>query len=138
MKWMQVAIKPAKPLAFGLLNGVPTFGLPGNPVSAMVSFELFMRPALLKMMGYKQIWRPTYKAKAVTPLLRRKDGKVHFARVSLKKKDDLYEASLLDGQGSHQLAAMANAQGLAILPDGGGVEKGDLVDVIQISEPETN
>ena len=138
MRWMQVAIKPAKPLAFGLLNGVPIFGLPGNPVSAMVSFELFMRPALLKMMGYKQIWRPTYKAKAVTPLLRRKDGKVHFARVSLKKKDDLYEASLLDGQGSHQLAAMANAQGLAILPDGGGVEKGDLVDVIQLSEPETN
>ena len=138
MRWMQVAIKPAKPLAFGLLNGVPIFGLPGNPVSAMVSFELFMRPALLKMMGYKQIWRPTYKAKAATPLLRRKDGKVHFARVSLKKKDDLYEASLLDGQGSHQLAAMANAQGLAILPDGGGVEKGDLVDVIQLSEPETN
>ena len=63
---------------------------------------------------------------------------MHFARVSLKKKDDLYEASFLDGQGSHQLAAMANAQGLAILPDGGGVEKGDLVDVIQLSEPETN
>ena len=135
-------IKPGRPIALGHVldneRQVPLVGLPGNPVSAMVSFELFMRPALLKMMGYKQIWRPTYKAKAVTPLLRRKDGKVHFARVSLKKKDDLYEASLLDGQGSHQLAAMANAQGLAILPDGGGVEKGDLVDVIQLSEPETN
>ena len=66
MKWMQVAIKPAKPLAFGLLNGVPIFGLPGNPVSAMVSFELFMRPALLKIMGYEQIWRPYLKAKATT------------------------------------------------------------------------
>jgi len=138
MKWMQVAIKPAKPLAFGLLNGVPIFGLPGNPVSAMVSFELFMRPALLKMMGYKQIWRPYLRAKAVTPLKRRKDGKVHFARVALTRNNDSYEVSLLEGQGSHQLAAMANAQGLAVLPNGEGVEKGDFVDVMQLSEPEIN
>ncbi len=136
MKWMQVAIKPAKPLAFGLLNGVPIFGLPGNPVSAMVSFELFMRPALLKMMGYEQIWRPCVKAKATTPLKRRKDGKVHFARVTLTRKEDSYEVTLLEGQGSHQLAAMANAQGLAVLPNGEGVEKGDFVDVLQLTEPE--
>jgi len=138
MKWMQVAIKPAKPLAFGLLEGVPIFGLPGNPVSAMVSFELFMRPTLLKIMGYKQIWRPYLKAKAATPLKRRKDGKVHFARVALIRKEDSYEVSFLDGQGSHQLAAMANAQGLAVLPDGEGVEKGDFVDVLQLTEPEMN
>ena len=136
MKWMQVAIKPAKPLAFGLLNDVPIFGLPGNPVSAMVSFELFMRPALLKMMGFEQIWRPHIKAKAVNSLKRRKDGKVHFARVTLSRKEDSYEVSFLEGQGSHQLAAMADAQGLAILPDGEGVEKGDSVDVMQLTEPE--
>ncbi|MFL3011385.1 MAG: gephyrin-like molybdotransferase Glp [Acidimicrobiales bacterium] len=136
MKWMQVAIKPAKPLAFGLLNDVPIFGLPGNPVSAMVSFELFMRPALLKMMGYEQIWRPYIKAKATTPLKRRKDGKVHFARVTLTRKEDSYEVSLLEGQGSHQLAAMANAQGLAVLPNGEGLEIGDFVDVMQLTEPE--
>ena len=136
MKWMQVAIKPAKPLAFGLLNDVPIFGLPGNPVSAMVSFELFMRPALLKMMGCEQIWRPHIKAKAANPLKRRKDGKVHFARVTLVRKEDSYEVSFLEGQGSHQLAAMADAQGLAILPDGEGVEKGDSVDVMQLTEPE--
>jgi len=136
MKWMQVAIKPAKPLAFGLLNDVPIFGLPGNPVSAMVSFELFMRPALLKMMGYEQIWRPHIKAKAATPLKRRKDGKVHFARVTLARKEDSYEVSLLEGQGSHQLAAMANAQGLAVLPNGEGLEIGDFVDVMQLTEPE--
>ena len=138
MKWMQVAINPAKPLAFGLLDGVPIFGLPGNPVSAMVSFELFMRPTLLKIMGYKQIWRPYLKAKAVTPLKRRKDGKVHFARVTLIRKEDSYEVSLLEGQGSHQLAAMANAQGLAVLPNGEGVKKGDFVDVMQLTEPEIN
>ena len=138
MKWMQVAIKPAKPLAFGLLNGVPVFGLPGNPVSAMVSFELFMRPALLKIMGYAQIWRPYLKAKAVTSFKRRQDGKVHFARVALIRKKDSYEVSFLEGQGSHQLAAMANAQGLAVLPNGEGVKEGDFVDVMQLSEPEIN
>ena len=138
MKWMQVAIKPAKPLAFGLLNDVPIFGLPGNPVSAMVSFELFMRPALRKMMGYQQIWRPHLKAKAASSLKRRKDGKVHFARVTLTRNKDSYEVSFLKGQGSHQLSAMANAQGLAILPNGEGVKEGDFVEVMQLSEPEIN
>ena len=138
MKWMQVAIKPAKPLAFGLLNDVPIFGLPGNPVSAMVSFELFMRPALRKMMGYQQIWRPYLKAKAVSSLKRRKDGKVHFARVTLTRNKDSYEVSFLKGQGSHQLSAMANAQGLAVLPNGEGVKEGDFVEVMQLSEPEIN
>ena len=63
---------------------------------------------------------------------------MHFARVSLKNKEGIYEATLLEGQGSHQLAAMANAHGLAVLPDGEGIAKGDLVDVIQLSEPETD
>ena len=95
-----------------------------------------MRPALLKMMGYKQVWRPYLRAKAVTPLKRRKDGKVHFARVTLTRKKDSYEVSLLEGQGSHQLSAMANAQGLAVIPNGEVFEKGDFVDVMQLSEPE--
>ena len=89
-------------------------------------------------MGYEQIWRPYLKAKATTSLKRRKDGKVHFARVTLAKKKDSYEVSFLEGQGSHQLAAMANAQGLAVLPNGEGVKEGDLVDVMQLSEPEIN
>ncbi|MGH9062128.1 MAG: molybdopterin-binding protein [Acidimicrobiales bacterium] len=59
MRWMQVAIRPAKPLAFGVVKGVPVFGLPGNPVSSMVSFECFARPALRQMMGHPAIHRPT-------------------------------------------------------------------------------
>ena len=97
-----------------------------------------MRPALRKMMGYQQIWRPYLKAKAVSSLKRRKDGKVHFARVTLTRNKDSYEVSFLKGQGSHQLSAMANAQGLAVLPNGEGVKEGDFVDVMQLSEPEIN
>ncbi|MGZ4793585.1 MAG: molybdopterin molybdotransferase MoeA, partial [Ilumatobacteraceae bacterium] len=64
MRWMQISIKPAKPFAFGLLprnadRRIPVFGLPGNPVSSMVSFELFARPALRKMMGHTELDRPT-------------------------------------------------------------------------------
>ena len=83
MRWMQVAIKPAKPLAFGHLaaTGTPVFGLPGNPVSAMVSFELFARPALRRMAGHRQLERPRLRARATSDLPRRRDGKVHFALV---------------------------------------------------------
>src|SRR6185503_10182444 len=82
MAWMQVAIKPAKPLAFGVVKGTPVFGLPGNPVSSMVSFELFARPALRKVMGHADLHRPAIAAVADAPLTRRPDGKVHFVRVT--------------------------------------------------------
>ena len=82
MRWMQVAIKPAKPLAFGLIDDTPVFGLPGNPVSSMVSFELFARPALRRMMGHPRPDAPMIPAVAAEPLPRRNDDKVHFARVS--------------------------------------------------------
>src|SRR5208283_1284198 len=62
MHFWQVAMRPGKPLAFGAIEGVPLFGLPGNPVSAMVSFEQFVRPFLLKMQGHKKIFRQTVKA----------------------------------------------------------------------------
>ena len=64
MRWMQVAIKPAKPFAFGTIDGVPVFGLPGNPVSSLVSFEMFARPALRQMMGHAEPFRPTVLAVA--------------------------------------------------------------------------
>jgi len=60
--FLKVAMKPGKPLAFGTIGGKPAFGLPGNPVSSMVSFEQFVRPSLLKMMGHHQIFRPTIEA----------------------------------------------------------------------------
>ena len=130
MRWMQVAVRPAKPLAFGLVDGVPVFGLPGNPVSSMVSFELFARPALRAMSGHRGLDRPRVEAVVVGELRRRADGKVHFGRVVVEYRDGRYLAWSAGGQGSHQLAAMATATGLAILPDGDGMSDGDEVEVI--------
>ena len=133
MNWMQVAIKPAKPLAFGLLSGTPVFGLPGNPVSSMVSFELFARPALRAMMGRVDTERPTFPAIVDEPLRRSPDGKTHFSRVVLSREDDgAWHVRSAGGQGSHQLLAMALANGLAVLPDGNGAEQGGTVQVMHL------
>ncbi len=132
--WMQVAIKPAKPLAFGVMSNTPVFGLPGNPVSSMVSFELFARPALRRMMGRLDAERPMIKAIADEPITRTADGKTHFVRVVVSQQGDgAWHARSAGGQGSHQLRAMAAANGLAVLPDGDGVESGAPVTVMYLS-----
>jgi molybdenum cofactor synthesis domain-containing protein len=140
MHWMQIAIKPAKPFAFGLLTNstgraVPVFGLPGNPVSSLVSFELLARPALLQIMGHSApLLRPTIIAIADTPLRRSPDGKVHYQRVhGAFQPDGRYHVSARGPQGSHQLAATALANALAELPDGGGVAAGAEVTVFVLS-----
>jgi molybdenum cofactor synthesis domain-containing protein len=135
MRWMQIAIRPAKPFAFGLLEGpersVPVFGLPGNPVSSLVSYELLARPALRQMMGHPDIDRPRVRAVADEGLRRRPDGKVHWNRVAGRFEDDgrLHVRST-GAQGSHQLASTAAANGLAAVPDGDGIEPGGDVDVL--------
>ena len=131
MRWMQVAIKPAKPLAFGTVDGKPIFGLPGNPVSSMVSFELFARPGLRKMMGFPVLERPRTLAVADEPLRRTPDGKVTFARVFASMGDDgRFHVRSSGGQASNLLRAMALANALAIVPDGDGIEAGADVETI--------
>ncbi len=131
--WMQVAIKPAKPLAFGVMTGTPVFGLPGNPVSSMVSFELFARPALRRMMGRLDAERPHLWALAEDGLRREPDGKTHFLRVVVTQRGDgAWRVRSAGGQGSHHLLAMASANGLAVLPDGDGVEPGGSVRVMYL------
>ena len=131
MRWMQVAIKPAKPLAFGTVGDTPIFGLPGNPVSSMVSFELFARPGIRAMMGHDEPVIPPVRGIAGADLARRADGKTHFARVhAALTEDGRHSASFSGGQGSHQLSAMAAANALAIVPDGDGVAAGEAVDLI--------
>jgi molybdopterin molybdotransferase len=130
--WYQVAIKPAKPLCFGMLRGTPVFGLPGNPVSSFVSFELFARPALLEMMGHDDIFRPHVVARAEQPMPRRRDGKLHLDRVVVRVEDGRYVATGVRSQESNALAASAAANGLALLPDGDGVAAGDDVTVMLI------
>lgn len=131
MRWMQVAVRPAKPFAFGVVEDVPVFGLPGNPVSSAVSFELFARPALLEMAGHARTGRRRVPAVAPDGLRRRADGKVHFVRVVLGRDGDgPLEARSAGAQGSHQVSALAAADGLAVLPDGDGVPPGGHVEVL--------
>jgi molybdenum cofactor synthesis domain-containing protein len=138
MRWMQIAIKPAKPFAFGLLESAgrrtPVFGLPGNPVSSMVSFELFARPALRKMMGHTHLDRTTVAAIADQGLPRRTDGKTHYMRVFGSFGDDgRYHIGSVGAQGSHQLAATSLADAIAIVPDGDGIEPGGSVVTMLLS-----
>lgn len=134
-RWSQVAIKPAKPLAFGVIGGVPVFGLPGNPVSSLVSFELFARPALLQAMGHPHRFRPEVPAVAGAPLPRRRDGKLHLDRVRLHVEDGRFVADPVRAQASNALAATAAANGLALVPDGEGVEAGEAVRVLRLDVP---
>jgi len=131
-RWFQVAIRPAKPFAFGTVAGTPVFGLPGNPVSCLVSFELFGRPGIRRRMGFagERLWRPVVAAEAPDGLRRRPDGKLHLVRVAteLVPQDDGHPVRWLvrerGSQASNALTAMAVADALALVPDGDGVPPG--------------
>jgi len=138
----RVREKPGKPLVFGLLKGrsktgeaknIPFFGLAGNPVSAMVNFELFARPAILKMMGRKKLAKPTVRA-VVEDAIENTDGRRVFTRVFVEKRGDGYFARLTGPQGSGILTSMTLANGLAIVPeDKPGVKPGDVVEVMMLN-----
>ncbi len=112
----RVRMKPGKPLAFGCIGDVPVLGLPGNPVSVMVSFETFVRPAILKMLGRTDLQRPTVEATLMDEV-KRKDGRRHFVRVRVEQQEGEYRAHLTGGQGSGILSSMVKANGFAILPE---------------------
>jgi molybdenum cofactor synthesis domain-containing protein len=134
MHWMQVAIRPAKPFAFGLIEQTPVFGLPGNPVSSMVSYEVLARPGLRRLAGRPEAdWhRPPVPAVVAEGSLRGgRDGRTTFARVQVHMgPDGRYQVTSAGGQGSHQLYAMALAGGLAVVPPGIDVAQGDVVPVL--------
>jgi molybdopterin molybdotransferase len=136
-----VRMKPGKPLAFGLIRGVtkagtarsiPHVGLPGNPVSSMVTFELFVRPAILKMMGKKDWTKPTIEAVAENSVVNRDRRRV-FARAIVEKRHGQYFAQLTGPQGSGILTSMTSANGLMIIPeDKVEVVPGDVVEVMML------
>jgi molybdopterin molybdotransferase len=128
-----VRMKPGKPLAFGVLTlgkkKIPHLGLPGNPVSSMIAFEQFARPAILKMLGKKDFAKPTVQAKSESRV-DNKDRRRIFARVRVTKRDGQYFARLVGPQGSGILTSMAQANGLMIVPeDKPAIEVGDEVQV---------
>jgi molybdenum cofactor synthesis domain-containing protein len=139
LSWLQVAIRPAKPFAFGVLAGpagpVPVLGLPGNPVSALVSFELLARPALRHMMGHPDPYPGTVLGLADAPLHRpHGDGRTAYLRVLCQfGPDGRLHVRPVAGQDSHQLSASAAAGGLAVVEDGRRVQAGDEVPVHLLS-----
>lgn len=136
-----VRMKPAKPLAFGLLDAgqnrqVPHIGLPGNPVSALIAFEQFAKPAIHKMMGKLDRPKPTIKAILDQPI-HNTDGRRVYARVIVTRKDNVIHARLTGHQGSNILTSMVQANGLAICPETvQNINAGDLVDVQMLDWPE--
>jgi len=129
MIFWRVAMKPGKPVAFGIVQGKPVFGLPGNPVSSMVSFEQFVRPALLKMMGHRQLFRPVIEA-ILKEDIRKRPGRRHFVRASVSFENEHYVVSVTGAQGSGILKSMVKANGLVVVPEGQELVKaGDKVKV---------
>ncbi len=138
MHFWSLNMKPGRPLAFGVVDGpsagsgrsVPLMGLPGNPVAAMLSTELFGRPAIMKMQGVPQWPRPTVQARLSRPI-KRQDDRRRYIRVRLHETNTGYEATRTGDQGSGILNSMVEADGLAVIPEGAGpLDTGAEVEVL--------
>lgn len=127
MNFWRVAMKPGKPQVYGFIHEKPIFGLPGNPVSSLVVFELFVRPALLKMAGHTDLLRPTFKAILSTDITN-SDGRVNYMRAILTKHNDEYIAKTTGPQGSGILHSLVLANGLITIPAGVTLTAGEKVE----------
>jgi len=130
-----VRMKPGKPLAFGTFKRsdgkkIPHLGLPGNPVSSMITFELFARPAIFKMMGRSNLTKPNIAA-VLEDSIENRDGRRIFARVAVSRRNGKYFASITGPQGSGVLTSMMKANGLAVIPETTKLVKpGTVVEVV--------
>ena len=125
----KVAMRPGKPITFGSIEGRPVFGLPGNPVSAMVTSELFVRPARRRMQGCVAVDRPRIVVPALEPIAN-PGGRRGYLRVTLARDGGDYGARLTGDQGSGILRSMVLADGLAVVPPGTTVAPGERVEVL--------
>lgn len=142
-----VRMKPGKPLAFGRIRGlsktgevryIPHLGLPGNPVSSMVTFEIFARPAIFKMMGRAIVPKPTVSAVLQDPITNN-DGRRIFARAIVERRNGQFYARLTGPQGSSILTSMSRANGLVVVPeDAAEVKPGEKVSVMMLDWSEDN
>jgi molybdopterin molybdotransferase len=136
MQFWRVRMKPGKPITFGVIQGVPLLGLPGNPVSAMVVFELFGRPALLKMQGRRTLHRPVVQA-AFDGTIRDRGDRRQYVRVRVGWENGEFRARATGEQGSGILSSMLGADGLLIVPEGvSDVAPGMRLDVLMTTWPE--
>ena len=129
MNFWKLAIKPGQPLAFGKIQGKLAFGLPGNPVSSMVTFEQLVRPAMLKMSGHRSYGRPVVQAVFQEKFSKRPDRR-HFLRGVLTQEDGTFKVRTTGDQGSGILTSMVKANCLIDVPtDVERLNPGDLVSV---------
>ncbi len=129
-----IRLKPGKPVFFGIREDARFFGLPGNPVSAMVCFELFVRPALMKMMGREDKRRPRIEV-YFDKDIENKFGRMHAMRVSLSRTEKGWRAESVGAQGSGLVSSLTKADALALIgPESEGVQAGELVEAIVLRE----
>lgn len=125
----KVDIKPGRPTAFAMRDGNPVFSLPGNPVSSLLTFEQFVRPALLKMMGHCRVLRPLITA-TLREDIRKKPSRVNFIRVALERENGEYFARSAGKQDTGYLKTLLLADGIAVIPaERGDLKAGERVDV---------
>lgn len=125
----KVNMKPGKPVAFAMLEGKPVFALPGNPVAAMVGFEMFVRPAILRMMGHSLIHRPRIQA-TVHEEFRNRGDRPHLVRVQVTLQSGVYGVSMTANQSSANLASLTRSNGLLFLPPNAQLVAGSLAKVM--------
>lgn len=134
LDFWRVAIKPGKPLAFGQIHNALFFGLPGNPVSALVTFELFVRPVLRRLSGHAVVQRPRVSAVLAAPLPHA-PGRREFARARLDWEDGVCRAIPTGAQGSHRLASLAGANALLIAhEDHGDYAEGEALPALLLAD----
>lgn len=125
----KIRMKPGKPLAFALLQGKPVFALPGNPVAAMVSFELFVRPVLLRSMGHENLFRPKSRA-VLSGALKNGGDRVHFVRGLLSRGTDCDHVCVAGSQSSGRLSSMVQGNCLIVAPPCANFVQGQAVEVM--------
>ncbi len=128
----KVNMKPGKPVAFAMLKGKPVFALPGNPVAAMVAFEIFVRPAILKQMGHTRIYRPQVRAILTDPL-KNKGDRPHLVSVQVKLDNGVYTITATGDQGSARISALIAGNGLVRLEPGQSLAAGETVSAMLLS-----
>jgi len=128
IRFWQVSMKPGKPVAFAMVRGTPVFALPGNPVAAMVSFEQFVRPAILKMSGHTRLFRPIVKA-VLREAVTNPGKRPHLVRGTVELSGGRYHVVSTGNQSSGRISSLTRSNGLMILSPNASLSAGDDVDV---------
>lgn len=116
VEFWRVNMRPGKPLTFGYFQGIPFIGLPGNPVSAFVSYEIFVRPAIFRMSGIENADQLILQVRLIDPI--ESDGRESYLRAFVKRQEDQWIARLTGHQGSGNLRSLIQANALLVIPSG--------------------